>query len=189
MRYRRAMMLLASAGGNRVPMIAQLVQADEDTVRDVIHRSNEIGLACLDPRWAGDRPAYSPVTTRTSSFRRPPPDPLSSASTSPAGRSANPAPTCAAFTDASSASAVKPHGACSSAAASPSSAPRPERSRPTLSATPSSTAASTSWSTSRTVSSPSMSSGPWGSGPPQGPAGRSRASPTVCRRPTTAPTA
>ncbi|OIJ94453.1 hypothetical protein BIV25_22920 [Streptomyces sp. MUSC 14] len=48
-RYRRAMMLLASAGGNRVPVIAQLVQADEDTVRDVIHRFNEIGLACLDP--------------------------------------------------------------------------------------------------------------------------------------------
>lgn len=50
------MMPLASAGGNRVPVIAQLVQADEDTVRDVIHRFNEIGLACLDPRWAGGRP-------------------------------------------------------------------------------------------------------------------------------------
>ncbi|CAM5719110.1 hypothetical protein GCM10010390_59140 [Streptomyces mordarskii] len=55
-RYRRAIMLLASAGGNRVPVIAQLVQADEDTVRDVIHRFNEIGLACLDPQWAGGRP-------------------------------------------------------------------------------------------------------------------------------------
>ncbi|MGW4380493.1 IS630 family transposase [Kitasatospora sp. NPDC004531] len=55
-RYRRAMMLLASASGNRVPVIAQLVQADEDTVRDVIHKFNEIGLACLDPRWAGGRP-------------------------------------------------------------------------------------------------------------------------------------
>ncbi|MFE4649803.1 IS630 family transposase [Streptomyces sp. NPDC056707] len=55
-RYRRAMMLLASAGGNRVPVIAQLVQADEDTVRDVIHRFNEIDLACLDPQWAGGRP-------------------------------------------------------------------------------------------------------------------------------------
>lgn len=44
-RSRRAMMLLASANGNRVPVIAQLVQADEDTVRDVIHRFNEIGLA------------------------------------------------------------------------------------------------------------------------------------------------
>ncbi len=55
-RYRRAMMLLASADGNRVRVIAQLVQADEDTVREVIHRFNEIGLACLDPRWAGGRP-------------------------------------------------------------------------------------------------------------------------------------
>lgn len=55
-RYRRAMMLLAAAGGNRVPVIAELVRADEDTVRDVIHRFNEIGLGCLDPRWAGDRP-------------------------------------------------------------------------------------------------------------------------------------
>lgn len=55
-RYRRAMMLLASAGGNRVPVIARLVQADEDTVRDVIHRFNEIGLACFHPRWAGGRP-------------------------------------------------------------------------------------------------------------------------------------
>lgn len=50
-RYRRAMTLLASAGGNRAPVIAQLVQADEDTVRDVIHRFNEIGLACVDPQW------------------------------------------------------------------------------------------------------------------------------------------
>ncbi|QKW18250.1 IS630 family transposase [Kitasatospora sp. NA04385] len=55
-RYRRAMMLLASAGGNRIPVIAQLAQADEGTVRGVIHRFNEIGPACLDPRWAGGRP-------------------------------------------------------------------------------------------------------------------------------------
>ncbi|MER7722344.1 helix-turn-helix domain-containing protein [Streptomyces sp. NPDC096323] len=55
-RFRRAMMVLASAGGNTVPVIANLVQADEDTVRDVIHRFNEIGPACLDPRWAGGRP-------------------------------------------------------------------------------------------------------------------------------------
>jgi transposase len=34
-------------------VIAQLVQADEDTVRDVIHRFNQIGP---DPRWAGGRP-------------------------------------------------------------------------------------------------------------------------------------
>ncbi|WP_327411434.1 IS630 family transposase (plasmid) [Streptomyces sp. NBC_01281] len=55
-RFRRATMLLASAGGSTVPVIARLVQADEDTVRDVIHKFNEIGLACLDPRWAGGRP-------------------------------------------------------------------------------------------------------------------------------------
>ncbi|MGA5233383.1 helix-turn-helix domain-containing protein, partial [Streptomyces koyangensis] len=55
-RFRRAMMLLASAGGSTVPVIARLVQADEDTVRDVIHRFNEIGLACLNPQWAGGRP-------------------------------------------------------------------------------------------------------------------------------------
>ncbi|MFJ3514355.1 helix-turn-helix domain-containing protein [Streptomyces sp. NPDC090131] len=55
-RFRRAMMLLASAGGSTVPVIARLVQADEDTVRDVIHKFNEIGLACLHPQWAGGRP-------------------------------------------------------------------------------------------------------------------------------------
>ncbi|MCF2534078.1 IS630 family transposase [Yinghuangia soli] len=55
-RFRRAMIVLASAGGNTVPVIARLVQADEDTVRDVVHRFNEIGMASLDPRWAGGRP-------------------------------------------------------------------------------------------------------------------------------------
>lgn len=49
-------MLLASAGGNRVPVIAQLVQADEDTVRDVIHRFNEIGLTSLAPQCSGGLP-------------------------------------------------------------------------------------------------------------------------------------
>lgn len=46
-----------------------------------------------------------------------------------------------------------------------------------------------SWSTCRAGPSPSTSSGPWGSGQPQPPAGRSRASPAACRRPTAAPTA
>ncbi|MFD5988555.1 IS630 family transposase [Streptomyces cyaneofuscatus] len=55
-RFRRALMLLASAGGSTVPVIARLVQADEDTVRDVIHRFNEIGFACLNPQRAGGRP-------------------------------------------------------------------------------------------------------------------------------------
>jgi transposase len=39
-----------------VPAIARLVGADEDTVRDVIHASDEKGLAALDPQWAGGRP-------------------------------------------------------------------------------------------------------------------------------------
>ena len=55
-RLRRAMVVLASAGGNSVPVIARLVSADEDSVRQVIHRFNEMGLGCLDPRWAGGRP-------------------------------------------------------------------------------------------------------------------------------------
>jgi transposase len=55
-RYRRAMVVLASASGNSVPAIARLVAADEDTVRGVIHRFNELGMRALDPRWAGGRP-------------------------------------------------------------------------------------------------------------------------------------
>lgn len=42
-RFRRAMMLLASAGGSTVPVIARLVQVDEDTVRDVIYSSTRSG--------------------------------------------------------------------------------------------------------------------------------------------------
>ncbi|MEV5769378.1 helix-turn-helix domain-containing protein, partial [Micromonospora sp. NPDC052213] len=55
-RLRRAMVVLASAGGNTVPAIARLIQADEDTIRQVIHRFNDMGMASLDPRWAGGRP-------------------------------------------------------------------------------------------------------------------------------------
>ncbi len=57
--WRRATMLLASAGangGNTVPVIARLVAPDKDTVREVIHRFNDIGLDCLDHGWAGGRP-------------------------------------------------------------------------------------------------------------------------------------
>jgi hypothetical protein len=46
-RLRRAMVVLASAGGNCVPVIARLVQADEDSVRQVIHRFDEMGMASL----------------------------------------------------------------------------------------------------------------------------------------------
>ncbi len=55
-RVRRALIIMASASGTTVPATARLAAADEDTVRQVIHRFNQIGLACLDPRWAGGRP-------------------------------------------------------------------------------------------------------------------------------------
>src|SRR3954462_14262839 len=74
-RYRRAMVVLASASGNTGPVIARLVAAGEDPVRARIHRfnergvpadgapvrgivprSNEGGMGSLDPRWAGGRP-------------------------------------------------------------------------------------------------------------------------------------
>ena len=37
-------------------MIAELVHASPDRVRKVIHNFNELGLGCLDPKWAGGRP-------------------------------------------------------------------------------------------------------------------------------------
>jgi transposase len=55
-RYRRAMVVLSSAGGNTVEVIARLVQTSPDRVREMIHRFNELGLASLDPKWAGGRP-------------------------------------------------------------------------------------------------------------------------------------
>ena len=55
-RYRRAMVVLASAGGNTVEVIARLVQTSPDRVRQMIHRFNEMGMASLDPAWAGVRP-------------------------------------------------------------------------------------------------------------------------------------
>ncbi len=47
------MVIVASAGGNTVPAIARLVQGDEDAIRQVIHRFNEMGLACMDPSVGG----------------------------------------------------------------------------------------------------------------------------------------
>ena len=48
-RVRRAMIIMASASGTPVPAIARLVASDQDTVRDVILRFNEVGLACQAP--------------------------------------------------------------------------------------------------------------------------------------------
>jgi transposase len=77
------MMLLAPVGGNRVPVIAQLVQADEDTIRDVIHRFNEIGLACLDSQWAGGRPRQLSTDDEDFVIQTPPPARPGSASPHP----------------------------------------------------------------------------------------------------------
>ncbi|TFV72277.1 helix-turn-helix domain-containing protein [Blastococcus sp. CT_GayMR19] len=48
-RLRRAIVVPASAGGITVAANARLLQADEDSVRQVIHRFNELGMASLDP--------------------------------------------------------------------------------------------------------------------------------------------
>lgn len=65
-RWRRALVVQASAGGNTVPVIARLVQTSEDRVREMIHRFNERGMASLDPRWAGGRPRR--ITTDDEAF-------------------------------------------------------------------------------------------------------------------------
>lgn len=54
--YRRALVILGSAGGNNVKVLANLVHTSPDRVREVIHAFNERGLDCLDPNWAGGRP-------------------------------------------------------------------------------------------------------------------------------------
>ena len=55
-KWRRALVIQASAGGNTVPVIARLVSTSEDRVREMIHRYNEQGMRSLDPQWAGGRP-------------------------------------------------------------------------------------------------------------------------------------
>jgi len=65
-KWRRALVIQASAGGNTVPVIAKLVQTSEDRVREMIHRFNELGMASLDPQWAGGRPRR--ITTDDEAF-------------------------------------------------------------------------------------------------------------------------
>lgn len=55
-KWRRALVVHASAGGNTVPVIARLAATSEDRVREMIHRFNEMGMRSLDPQWAGGRP-------------------------------------------------------------------------------------------------------------------------------------
>ena len=65
-KWRRAVVVHASAGGNTVPVIARLVATSEDRVREMIHRFNEIGMVSLDPQWAGGRPRL--ITTEDVAF-------------------------------------------------------------------------------------------------------------------------
>jgi transposase len=63
-KWRRAMVVLASAGGNDVAVIARLVATSPDRVWEMIHRFNELGMRSLDPRWAGGRPRQITTTDR-----------------------------------------------------------------------------------------------------------------------------
>ena len=63
-KWRRAMVVLASVGGNDVASIARLVQTAPDRVREMIHRFNDLGMRSLDPQWAGGRPRQITTTDR-----------------------------------------------------------------------------------------------------------------------------
>lgn len=63
MRLRRAAVVLASAQGQPVPAIAELLAATEHHVYEVIHAFNDKGFAALDPKWNGGRPKT--ITKRT----------------------------------------------------------------------------------------------------------------------------
>ncbi len=65
-KWRRAVVVHASAGGNTVAAIAKLAATSEDRVREMIHRFNELGMESLDPQWAGGRPRR--ITTEDRRF-------------------------------------------------------------------------------------------------------------------------
>ena len=54
--WRRAQMVLLSAQGMDVPMIAKVTFTSPDRVRDVLHNFNADGFDSLKPRYAGGRP-------------------------------------------------------------------------------------------------------------------------------------
>jgi transposase len=54
--WRRAQMVLLSAQGMDVPMIAKVTFTSPDRVRDVIHNFNADGFESLQPKYAGGRP-------------------------------------------------------------------------------------------------------------------------------------
>ena len=65
-KWRRAVVVHASAGGNTVAVIARLVATSDDRVREMIHRFNQMGMVSLDPQWAGGRPRL--ITTDDVAF-------------------------------------------------------------------------------------------------------------------------
>lgn len=54
---RRALIIMASARGMKVPEIADLYHYSREHVRDVVHRYNSDGFESLLPRYRGGRPA------------------------------------------------------------------------------------------------------------------------------------
>ena len=50
------MVVLASAGGGTVEPSLGWCRPRPTGVREMIHRFNEMGMASLDPKWAGGRP-------------------------------------------------------------------------------------------------------------------------------------
>lgn len=63
-RMRRAIVVMASAQRQPVPLIAKLMQVSEGYVRQVVHDFNEKGFVALDPKWSGGRPAKTDPATR-----------------------------------------------------------------------------------------------------------------------------
>lgn len=55
--WRRAMVVLASAQGQKVSVIARMVQTSEDRVREMIRNFNEDGMDSLHPKWSEGRPS------------------------------------------------------------------------------------------------------------------------------------
>jgi transposase len=62
--WRRAQMVLLSAQGMDVPMIAKVTFTSPDRVRDVIHNFNADGFDSLQPKYAGGRPPKFTLTQR-----------------------------------------------------------------------------------------------------------------------------
>src|SRR3954453_21386521 len=63
-KWRRAMVVLASAGGNDVATIARLVQTPRDGVREMTHRFNDRGMRSLAPQGGGGRPRHITTSDR-----------------------------------------------------------------------------------------------------------------------------